>query len=68
MIELDLEKVRRCLIWELKVLAAVRGVCVEQGIDTAWCEEAERETAKVLKSVRRVITVKGEIMQVESKR
>ena len=68
MIELDLDKVQGCLIWELKVLASIRCMCVAHGIDVAWCAEQERETAGVLRAVRKIVEVKGNVLVVKQKR
>lgn len=68
MIELSLDKVMGCLIWELKVLAAIRCMCVAHEIDCTWCANQERETAELLRAVRRVIKVKGDVLVVKPKR
>ncbi len=67
MIELDLDKVMVSLIWELKVLAAIRCVCAAHKIDVGWCANQERETAELLRSVRRVVKVKGNVLVVKEK-
>ena len=67
MIELDLGKVLDSLMWELKVLAAVRCVCVANGIDVVWCAERERRTSGLIGSVRRIIAVRGDVMQIREK-
>ncbi|MBA7658239.1 hypothetical protein ES703_66188 [subsurface metagenome] len=68
MIELDLEKVRKCLIWNMKVLASIRCMCVANGIDVAWCADEERETAKLHENLRKLIKVKGDVLVVKPKR
>lgn len=67
MIELDLGKVLDSLMWELKVLAAIRCVCVANQIDVVWCVERERGTARLIGSVRRVISARGGVMQIREK-
>lgn len=67
MIELNLEDVAWVVTAHLKTLAAVRGMCVEQRIDFMWCREKELEAAKVLKSIRKVIELKGNVLLVKPK-
>lgn len=68
MIELELDKVMRCLMWKLKVLASMRCMCVAHELDAEWCVYHERETAELLRSVRKVIKVKGNVLVVKAKR
>lgn len=68
MIELDLVKLQGCLIWELKILAAVRRMCVDHGIDVTWCTNQEQETAKLHEQLRKVVKMRGEILVVKPKR
>lgn len=67
MIELELGKVLDSLMWELKVLGAVRCVCVANQIDVTWLAERERGTARLVEAVRRVVAVRGEVMQIRDK-
>jgi len=68
MIELDLVKLQGCLIWELKVLAVIRRVCVEHGADVEWCANQEQETAKLHEALRMVRKLRGDVMQIRDKR
>lgn len=68
MIELDLVKLQGCLIWELKVLAAIRRMCVEHEINVGWCTEREVETAGLHEALRRVRKVRGDVLVVKPKR
>ena len=68
MIELDLDKVMSSLVWKLKVLAAMRSMCGANEIDAGWCIGEEQETAELLRSVRRVVQVKGNVLVVKPKR
>lgn len=66
MIELDLKKLMGCLIWELKIVAAVRRMCADRGIETTWLDEQEREAAKLHESLRLVVKMKGDVLVVKS--
>lgn len=68
MIELDLKKLMGCLIWELKILAAVRRMCAEQGFDMTVLAEQEREAARLHESLRLVVKAKGDVLVVKPKR
>ena len=65
MIELNLEDVAWVVTAHLNTLAAVRGMCVEHKIDSMWCREKEQEAAVVLRDLRRVIEVKGNVLVVQ---
>ncbi|GAI08397.1 unnamed protein product [marine sediment metagenome] len=67
MIELDLEKVQGCLIWKLRVLAAIRCMCVAHEMDVAWCADEERETARLHECLRKVRKAKGDVLVVKPK-
>lgn len=68
MIELSLDRLVEGLVWQLKVLAAIRCMCLAHRIDVAWCADLERDTAELLRSVRKVIEVKGNVLVVRAKR
>ncbi|MBA7583437.1 hypothetical protein ES708_25380 [subsurface metagenome] len=67
MIELDLRKVLEHLVWKLEVLAVIRRVCAANGVDFRWCVDQEDGTAKVLRDLRKVIKVKGDVLVVKPK-
>ncbi|MBA7683548.1 hypothetical protein ES703_91917 [subsurface metagenome] len=67
MIELDLEKLRLELVWQLEVLAAIRCMCSRHGMDLTWCTLKEDAVAGLLKTVRRIIKVRGDVMQIREK-
>lgn len=67
MVELDLRKLMDCLIWELKVLAAVRRACADHGIETGWLDSQEGEVAKLHESLRMVVKMRGDVLCVREK-
>jgi len=62
MIELNLEKLAEGLVWQLKMLAATRRMCITHEMECGWCAEKERKTAELLRSLRKVIEVKGNVL------
>ncbi len=68
MIELDLVKLQKCMIWELEVLASIRCMCVAHQIDVLWCAEREREVAELHEALRKVRKARGDVLVVKPKR
>ena len=65
MIEVNLEKLMVCVLYHLKVLAAVRCMCKDHGFEVDWCLEWEADVAKSAKELRRLIEIKGNVLVVK---
>lgn len=67
MIELNLDRLGEGLVWQLEMMAAIRRMCITHEIDCGWCAEKERKTAELLRSLRKVIEVRGNVLQIRTK-
>lgn len=64
MIEIDLVRLQKCLIWQLRALAAIRRMCEGEAIDLAWSEVQEREVAKLHEQLRKLRKARGDMLVV----
>ncbi len=64
MIEVHLDRVMTCVLYHLKVLAAVRCMCVDHELPVDWCLEWERDVAETVKELRELIETKGTVLQI----
>lgn len=67
MIELDLRKLAEGLVWQLEMLAAIRRMAKQHGLEWGWIGEKERGVAALLRSLREVMRFKGNVMVVKPK-
>ncbi len=67
MIELNLAELGSELVWQLEVLAAIRCMCVRNDIDSEWCRDQEAKVAELLRTLRRIMKVRGDVMQIREK-
>lgn len=67
MIELSLDRLGEALVWQLEMLAAMRRMCAQHEIDGSWIGVKEQRVAELLRNIRRVVKVKGNVLVVKSK-
>lgn len=64
MFEVNLDRLMSAVLYHLRVLAAVRCMCKDHGIEVDWCLEWEAEVGETARELRELIEARGNVLRV----